>query len=97
MDACIERSHKWVRKQPGLMNPGLDGSLNQNQIERHVYATTLEELELDDSQKMGYVYKCIGSALVLLRLAMGAPRVSVAADLIVLPPRPHLKFSCERR
>lgn len=34
-----------------------------------VTAQTFEELELDDSQKMGYVYKCLGSEILCLRLA----------------------------
>jgi hypothetical protein len=68
------------------MNPGLDETLDEEQIEslldrqefeRHVYAETLEDLELDDD-KMAYVYKCIGSALLLLRLAMEKQTVSVA-------------------
>ncbi|CAO2653676.1 Nn.00g030870.m01.CDS01 [Neocucurbitaria sp. VM-36] len=79
VDACIERSCDWVRNQPELMNPGLDGELTQDEIERHlnrkefdryVFAKTLEELQLDEHNKIGYVYKCLGSALVLLRFAM---------------------------
>jgi ADP-ribosylglycohydrolase len=83
VNECIERSYDWVKGQPKLMNPGLHESLTEEQIEalldreefeKHVYAETLEELEFDDRDakplKIGYVYKCLGSAIVLLGLAM---------------------------
>jgi ADP-ribosylglycohydrolase len=71
------------------VNPGLSKSLSKAQIEalldrkefeRHVYAETLEGLELDEEKKVGYVYKCIGSALVLLRIAMRKTASSVASN-----------------
>ena len=80
VNSCIERSYDWVKSQPELMNPGLDEDVSKHEIdnylereefERHVFAKTLEELKLDEPAKIGYVYKCLGSALVLLRLAMG--------------------------
>jgi hypothetical protein len=44
----------------------------------------LEELELDDRNakplKIGYVYKCLSSALVLLRLAMHKLNICVAGN-----------------
>ncbi|KAH7072091.1 ADP-ribosylglycohydrolase-domain-containing protein [Paraphoma chrysanthemicola] len=79
VDACIERSYAWVKKNPKLMNPGDDETLSDADIEHHlersvfehhVYAKTLEDLKLDDGKSIGYVYKCLGSAILLLRLAM---------------------------
>jgi ADP-ribosylglycohydrolase len=79
MDAAIERAYEWVRKQPEIMNPDPSAGLTQNQVrqhldrqefERHVYAKTLEEIRLDDELQMGYVYKCLGSAVLLLRRAI---------------------------
>lgn len=79
MDAAIERAYEWVRGQPEIMNPGRSKELSEAQVrkhldrrefERHVYAETLEELQLDDSGKMGYVYKCLGAAVFTLRVAI---------------------------
>lgn len=44
--------------------------LNREEFDRHVYAISFSALELDDRQKMGYVYKCLGSAILCLRQAM---------------------------
>ncbi|OAL47498.1 ADP-ribosylglycohydrolase [Pyrenochaeta sp. DS3sAY3a] len=79
LNACIERSYDWVKQQPALMNPGLDDKLTATEIEahlerkgfeQHVYASSLDDLKLDEARKIGYVYKCLGSAILLLRLAM---------------------------
>ncbi|OCK76513.1 ADP-ribosylglycohydrolase [Lepidopterella palustris CBS 459.81] len=81
LDACLRRAFDWVRSQPDLMNPGNDRSLSPEQVTalldesefaKHVRASTMEELELDDSQKMGYVYKCLGSAVLTLRRGIRA-------------------------
>ncbi|KAH7066647.1 ADP-ribosylglycohydrolase-domain-containing protein [Paraphoma chrysanthemicola] len=79
VDAAIERAYGFVKSRPELMNPGDDGSLTafeierhleRREFERHVYAKSLEELKLDNHKEMGYVYKCLGSAVFMLRLAM---------------------------
>lgn len=79
MDAAIERAYEWVRKQPELMNPGGSTDLSEAQIRRHlqreefekyVYAETLEGLKLDANDSIGYVYKCLGSAIFCLRVAL---------------------------
>lgn len=44
--------------------------LNCDELYKHVKAKTLEELQLDDSMKMGYVYKSLGTAILALRRAM---------------------------
>ncbi|PGH03931.1 hypothetical protein GX51_03767 [Blastomyces parvus] len=44
--------------------------LEMNEYTRHAKATSFKELELDDSQKMGYVYKTFGAAILALRLGM---------------------------
>ncbi|KAJ6445459.1 RING finger domain-containingprotein [Purpureocillium lavendulum] len=46
--------------------PDLDAS----ELRRHTKVENLKDLELDDSYKIGYVYKTLGSGLHLLRLAM---------------------------
>ncbi|ORY18500.1 ADP-ribosylglycohydrolase-domain-containing protein [Clohesyomyces aquaticus] len=85
VDKAIERAYNWVRSKPELMNPGADLDpdftpfevgrlLDRKEFDRHVYAETLQELQLDHHGKIGYVYKCLGSALVTLRLAMRATK-----------------------
>lgn len=78
MNAAIERAYNWVCKRPDLLNPGgsdlnsaqIRAHLERQEFEKHVYAEDLQELHLDAQGKTGYVYKCLGSALLLLRLAM---------------------------
>lgn len=81
VNEAVERAYEWVLSQPDLMNPGLDPALTEQDIrrhldrkefDRHVYATTLVQLDLDNETAMGYVYKCLGSAILTLRLAMRA-------------------------
>ncbi|KAF2713086.1 ADP-ribosylglycohydrolase [Pleomassaria siparia CBS 279.74] len=98
VDQAIERAYEWVLSQPELMNPGLEPDLTNREIRRHldreefdkhVYAETLEELKLDSKYKIGYVYKCLGSAILLLRLGMRAveeghvPSPKIFEDLMV--------------
>lgn len=89
MDAAVERAYEWVRRQPDIMNPdpsaGLTKSqveehLNRQEFERHAYAQTVGELQLDDQMRMGYVYKCFGSAVLMLRLAIR--RISGASTAV---------------
>ena len=80
IDRILSEAFTWVGSKDELWNPGGDGAhltdeaknilLNRLEFEKHVYARTYEELELDDSLKMGYVYKCLGAAVLCLRLAM---------------------------
>lgn len=56
--------------------------LDRHEFDKHVYASTFEALQLDEARKIGYVYKCLGSAILGLRLGMRqAPyEVSGATD-----------------
>ncbi|KAJ8119028.1 hypothetical protein OPT61_g86 [Boeremia exigua] len=91
MDAAIERAYDWVRQQPDIMNPSHSTDLTANQIrqhlerqefEKHLYAETLNELHLDAQGKIGYVYKCLGAAVLLLRLAIRrTSRASIAVGV----------------
>lgn len=76
IDEVIEDAFGWVSRE---YRPDLDSQdplLDRKEFERHVYAKSFTELQLDDSQKMGYVYKSLGTAIVCLRLAM-APEDSI--------------------
>jgi ADP-ribosylglycohydrolase len=44
--------------------------LDKKEFYKHVGATSLQELHLDDPDEMGYVYKALGAAILLLRLVI---------------------------
>ncbi|KAF2127528.1 ADP-ribosylglycohydrolase [Dothidotthia symphoricarpi CBS 119687] len=72
VDGVVERAFEWVGGQPGLVNPGgnAEQRLDYGEFSRHAYAPSLEALRLDSPREIGYVYKCLGAAVLLLRLAM---------------------------
>ncbi|KAF2821258.1 hypothetical protein CC86DRAFT_374099 [Ophiobolus disseminans] len=59
----------------GLAEEEFKKLLDREEFDRHLYAETLEELELDEDDKIGYVYKRLGSGILLLRLAMRKDRI----------------------
>lgn len=76
IDEVLEHGFAWV-DQEYRPDPDIQGSLlDHEEFQRHVYVKTLSELHLDDSMKLGYVYKCLGSTILCLRLAMRAPKMS---------------------
>lgn len=84
IDEVIEDAFAWVddeyRPDPVIQESPLD----QKEFRRHVYAKNLAELQLDDSMKLGYVYKCLGSAIVCLRLAMRSPKFSTNTFEVII-------------
>lgn len=83
VDAILDQAFSYVQNNESLRNPGHDDAaitpvsseqdrtlLDKNEYEKHLKATHYSDLQLDDSQKMGYVYKCLASAVLALRLAM---------------------------
>lgn len=70
IDEVIENAFEWVSRQYRPDVDPQDPLLDRGEFERHAYAKSLPELQLDDSQKMGYVYKSLGAAILCLRLAM---------------------------
>ncbi|KAF2010410.1 ADP-ribosylglycohydrolase [Aaosphaeria arxii CBS 175.79] len=85
VDAAIERCYAFVNgPREGVtsalgvvgedMGPGGgEGdavALDRGEFEKYVYAEGFEVLEIDDRKTMGYVYKCLGSAVLSLRMAM---------------------------
>ncbi|OBT97070.1 hypothetical protein VE01_04873 [Pseudogymnoascus verrucosus] len=86
LDALIEASFTWVDGNAELKNPtgkllneegpvmmegleGVESTLKGEEYRKYCYAKTLRELELDD-RTMGYVFKCLGSAVLTLRFAI---------------------------
>lgn len=61
--------HKTFREEGP--NKAGEPELNVDELKTYTAATqTLETLELDSPAKIGYVYKCLGSGICILRLAM---------------------------
>jgi ADP-ribosylglycohydrolase len=99
IDEMIVKAKEWYNAWtvPGyqallLEMPGITAvtGLEDKEWKRHLTVQKLSELELDDMHKMGYVYKALGSAVLLLRLAMRARKknpelgtnISLFEDLI---------------
>ncbi|KAI5820525.1 ADP-ribosylglycohydrolase-domain-containing protein [Pyronema omphalodes] len=88
VDEIVEGAFKWVSSR-GEMQPELwkssDGEkipLDYFEFRKYMYAEGYETLQLDDSKTMGYVYKCLGSALFVLRAAIqGEPFSSVSSEV----------------
>jgi len=69
VDTLIDRAVAWWQgDDSGGAAGGLE--LDVEELHRHVRAENLDALKLDDAQAIGYVYKTLGSGVVLLRLAL---------------------------
>ena len=84
IDEVLEDAFRWVKREYRPDSDVNESSLDQMEFRRHVYVKTLTELQLDDSQKMGYVYKCLGSAILCLRLAMRSSKTSMNTFELVI-------------
>ncbi|PGH27012.1 hypothetical protein AJ80_01197 [Polytolypa hystricis UAMH7299] len=82
IDSMIENAYSWTET---WMQNGREGaishvdgddptqdsaSLNRDEFDRHLRVTNFGDLQLDDAQTMGYVYKALGSAILALRMGM---------------------------
>ncbi|KAK0738127.1 putative ADP-ribosylglycohydrolase [Schizothecium vesticola] len=63
----VERGRAWF---VGGQGDGEEEVLDGEELRRHVEAESLEELKLDEAEAIGYVYKALGSGVVVLHLAM---------------------------
>ncbi|QRV73781.1 ADP-ribosylglycohydrolase [Ceratobasidium sp. AG-Ba] len=73
-DAVVQRGIEYIQSPPSTL-PFPFVPLTESQIEEiraHVYAEKLEDLQLDDRQKIGYTLKCLGAGIWALRQAMKA-------------------------
>ena len=85
IDALVRRAVDWFRverEEGGGGGGSGDGDddrekLDEAELDRHVTAASLAALKLDDVQSIGYVYKALGSGVLLLRMAM---RRAAASD-----------------
>lgn len=80
----LEEAFTWVTQGYGPETDAQEFTLDRAEFCRHVYSTSLASLELDDSMKMGYVYKALGAAILCLHLAIRRPRgdMNIFEDLI---------------
>lgn len=72
-EAILWYDEKWkplLQERDGEIDEKEVWNLNREVFISHAWAESLGELELDDSQKMGYVLKCLDSGIFLLRKAM---------------------------
>ncbi|CAE6408639.1 unnamed protein product [Rhizoctonia solani] len=78
-DCIVQRGTDFVqnyRDHPSSPGAYIPEPLRQEQLDelrKHLYATKLEELELDSRQHIGYTFKCLGAATWALREALIAP------------------------
>ncbi|KAM7191972.1 ADP-ribosylglycohydrolase [Naviculisporaceae sp. PSN 640] len=77
VDGVLERGLEWVKRAciEGLKEADIDGDLDMEELNGYIYATEttgnlLEGLKLDEPTSIGYVYKTLGSGVMLLRMAM---------------------------
>ncbi|EWZ28658.1 hypothetical protein FOZG_17663 [Fusarium oxysporum Fo47] len=67
-----ERREKELQRLDRQDEPSLLRNINNNiaEVSQHATAQKLADLKLDESYKIGYVYKTFGSAILHLRLAL---------------------------
>ncbi|KAM0343410.1 hypothetical protein ACHAPU_008591 [Fusarium lateritium] len=74
VDELIETGISWYneRREKELQDPDRkdEPRLDVDEFRQHATAQTLADLKLDESYKIGYVYKTFGSGVLLLRFAL---------------------------
>ncbi|KAF5677012.1 hypothetical protein FHETE_1914 [Fusarium heterosporum] len=74
VDELIETGLTWYNecREKELQHPDRkdEPRLDVDEFRQHATARTLADLKLDESYKIGYVYKTFGSGILLLRLAL---------------------------
>lgn len=75
IDGMVNDGFQWYQKWRSVKEEGdeswkEDPVLDRAELDRHVQAKCLADLQLDEAAKIGYVYKTFGSGILLLRLAM---------------------------
>ncbi|KAF4996156.1 hypothetical protein FGRMN_4648 [Fusarium graminum] len=80
VDELIETGLSWYneRRERELQHPDRkdEPRLDVDEFRQHANAQTLVDLKLDESYKIGYVYKTFGSGIVLLRFALRQLEIS---------------------
>lgn len=71
VEAALEWYTAWAAARTDAASGEPDPPLAKDELYRHVRASNFKELDLASSA-MGYVYKCLGSGILVLRLAIRA-------------------------
>lgn len=91
VDALCMLARDFVLATPEFANPGGEEAfsdadaqalLRVDELDRYLTVGTLEELKLDDAMAMGYVYKCLGAAVLTLRRGMRRSRREAAGGAL---------------
>ncbi|ODA77236.1 hypothetical protein RJ55_06863 [Drechmeria coniospora] len=87
IDVLVEQAIAWYAgyRERGLQDTsrGAEPDLDIAELRRHVRVDGLEVLQLDDSMKLGYVYKTLGSGIHLLRLAMRSSDATLSSQATI--------------
>lgn len=70
IEETLEWVFGWIDKRRNDQETKTEPDLDREEFYTHVYAQNLEDLQLDDMRKMGYVYKALGAGILTLRLGM---------------------------
>ncbi|EZF60793.1 hypothetical protein H112_06264 [Trichophyton rubrum D6] len=86
LDTLLEDAYTWVdswvrdvrlpkddaqkETDSDIYEPDAREFLDREEFDQHAYAKTFSDLLLDASYKIGYVYKCLGTAILSLRMGM---------------------------
>jgi ADP-ribosylglycohydrolase len=85
IDKLIEESltwtESWISEQNGVGRSDRYTPIDRFEFRKHGFAESLEDLQLDDAMKMGYVYKALGSSILLLRQGLRRSKSSDAPSI----------------
>jgi ADP-ribosylglycohydrolase len=83
IDALLQRAVEWYKEENGRREEEGEWEIDLEELWSHVKPKGgLEDLKLDDQAAIGYVYKTLGSGVVLLRMAIR--RMSVRGGGLLL-------------
>jgi len=84
VSAIIRRAFEWVKSwikygegdEKHDLHKNIAVHLDKKEFDKHMEVNSLQDLHLDDLNKMGYVYKALGAAVLSLRLAIRRTQLS---------------------
>jgi ADP-ribosylglycohydrolase len=70
IEVSLTWTESWISEQNGVGSSDRYTPIDGDEFRNHAFAQSLEDLQLDDAMKMGYVYKTLGASILLLRQAL---------------------------
>lgn len=72
---CSERLEILRYARTALQDQNIESTiaeptLDKAELYRHLHVASIQDLQLDETRRIGYVYKCLGAAFLSLRLGM---------------------------